>query len=60
MERLSGGRVTSVNNAFSAVRCAFRLLFGRSLQPGEIGITQFVTFGSRDMQCFDSHTAGNT
>ncbi|WIA19270.1 hypothetical protein OEZ85_003905 [Tetradesmus obliquus] len=34
MERLSGGRVTSVNNAFSAVRCAFRLLFGRSLQPG--------------------------
>ncbi|WIA40816.1 hypothetical protein OEZ86_004494 [Tetradesmus obliquus] len=34
MERLSGGRVTSANNAFSAVRCAFRLLFGRCLQPG--------------------------
>jgi hypothetical protein len=35
MERLAGGRVTSANNAFSAVRCAFRLLFGRCLQPGE-------------------------
>jgi hypothetical protein len=36
MERLSGGRVTSANNAFSAVRCAFRFLFGRCLQPGEL------------------------
>jgi hypothetical protein len=36
MERLSGGRVASANNAFSAVRCAFRLLFGRCLQPGEL------------------------
>ncbi|WIA23348.1 hypothetical protein OEZ85_000111 [Tetradesmus obliquus] len=34
MERLSGGRVASANNAFSTVRCAFRLLFGRCLQPG--------------------------